>query len=189
MSISKLDLDNLRLELSLKAKNGINFIIAASIIWLMIGYIWTLSYTSYDKSVLTFIVGGLMLPLAFLFSKILKTSWTIKDNPLQPLGLWLNVAQLFYFPFLIFILIKYPDYFVMTYAMITGAHFFPYAWFYNEIVFAIMAGVISVGALLLALKLPVADFYIIPIFMSGSLFILTILLYFSYAKKLKNSHD
>lgn len=185
MNLSKLDLDELRLNLSLKAKNGINFIIAASIIWLMIGYIWTLSYTSYDKSILTFIVGGLMLPLAFLFSKILKTTWQIKDNPLQPLGLWLNFAQLFYFPFLIFILIKYPDYFVMTYAMITGAHFFPYAWFYNEMVYGIMAGIISVGSLLLALELSVKDFYFIPIFMSASLFILTILLYFSFTKKLK----
>lgn len=189
MDFTELNLEKLRLDLSLKAKNGINFILAASIIWLMIGYIWTLSYSSYDKSVLTFIIGGLLLPLAFLFSKILKTTWKIKDNPLQPLGLWLNFAQLFYFPFLIFILIKYPDYFVMTYAIITGAHFFPYAWFYNEKVYGVMAGIISVGALLLALKLPVENFYLIAIFMSASLFILAVLLYFSFAKKLKNSDD
>ena len=89
----------------------------------------------HDKS--TFIVGSLMLPFAFLLSKFLDTYGC---NPLQPLGLWLNFAQLFYFPFLVFILIKNPTYFVMVYVIITGAHFFPYAWFYNEKAFAIMAG-------------------------------------------------
>ena len=65
-----------------------DFIIAATITWAVIAYIWTLSFSSYDKSVLTFIVGAFMLPLAFLLSKVLKnamenpgqsatTSWTV----------------------------------------------------------------------------------------------------------------
>ncbi|HNW48777.1 MAG TPA: hypothetical protein PKK88_03535, partial [Bacteroidales bacterium] len=42
-------------------------------IWLAIAFIWTLNGSSYDKSILTFIVGSLMLPLALLLSKVLKT--------------------------------------------------------------------------------------------------------------------
>ena len=68
-------------------------------------------------------------------------------------GLWLNFAQLFYFPFLVFILLAYPEYFIMTYAIITGAHFFPYAWYYKSAPYAIMAGIISVGAMVLGLFL------------------------------------
>lgn len=151
--MTKQQLDDLRLELAVKAKNGMDFILSAAIVWLAIAYIWSLSFTSYDKSVLTFMVGALMLPLAFGLSKVLKTQWTIKENPLDPLGLWLNFAQLFYFPFLVFFLIKQPDYFVMAYVIITAAHFFPYAWFYNEITYAIMAGLLSVGAFLIALYL------------------------------------
>ena len=30
----------------------------------------------------------------------------------------------------------------MSYVIITGAHFFPYAWLYDEIVYAIFAGMI-----------------------------------------------
>ena len=108
--VTQENLDSLRIELSVKSKNGLDFTLAASIVWLSIAFIWTLNTSSYNKSVLTFIVGGFMLPLALLFSKILKTNWKNKDNPLQPLGLWFNFAQLFYFPFLIFILIKMPDY-------------------------------------------------------------------------------
>lgn len=181
--VSKENFDLLRNELSVKSKNGLDFTLAASIIWLTITFIWTMELSSYNKSVLTFIVSGLMLPLALFFSKILKTTWKNKDNPLQPLGLWLNFAQLFYFPFLIFILIKMPDYFVMVYAIITGGHFFPYSWFYKTNWYAIFAGIIVVGALILSLFLPVERMFVISLCMSLSLSILTVLLWIDSAKK------
>jgi hypothetical protein len=180
--------NNLRNELSIKSKNGLDFTLAASIIWLAITFVWTLKFSSYDKSILTFITGSLMLPLAFLISKIVKTTWTNKENPLQPLGLWLNFAQLFYFPFLIFTLLRMPDHFVMVFVIITGGHFFPYAWFYNTIWFAILAGFIVVGALLLGLTLPNEKVYLIPLFMSVSLIVLTVLLHFDSKRKASNSN-
>lgn len=178
------NLEKLRLELSVQAKNGVDFILSASIIWFGIAWLWTLSFSSYDKSVLTFIVGGLMLPVAFGMSKILKTNWKIKDNPLQPLGLWLNFAQLFYFPFLVFILLKHPDYFIMTYAIITGAHFFPYGWFYNEKAYVVAAGVLSVGALFTALFVRLENMFYLPLFVALSLIILAGFLLLSYKRKL-----
>ena len=174
VKIEKLtDFENMKFEIKLKAKNGIDFIFAASITWFGIFLIWRfLTNTSYDKSILTFMFGAILLPLAFGFSKIFKTNWKIKNNPLQPLGLWLNFAQLIYFPFLIFIMIKYPDYFIMAYAIITGAHLFPYAWYYDEIGYAIIAVLISVGAMLIALIVGVTEIYYIPILTAISLFIL-----------------
>jgi hypothetical protein len=167
-------LKDLKLEIQLQAKNGIDFILSAGILWLIISYIWTLDFSSYNKSIFTFMIGAILLPLAFGLSKILKTNWKVKDNPLQPLGLWLNFAQLIYFPFLIFILIKYPDYFIMAYAIITGAHLFPYAWFYDEIGYAIMAIIISVGALLITLNITVENIWTIPLFTSAMLFLLAV---------------
>ena len=181
--VPKETFDKLRIELSVKLKNGLDFTLAASIIWLAIGFVWTLNTKPYDKSVLTFIVGSVMLPLALLISKIIKTTWTIKENPLQPLGLWLNFAQLFYFPFLVFTLIKSPGYFVMVYAIITGAHFFPYAWFYKTNLFAIFAGLISLGSLIMGLVVATEQMYLIPLMMSVALFVLTILLHVDSKKK------
>jgi len=166
------NLTELKTEIQIKAKNGIDFILSAAIIWMAISYIWTLDYTSYSKSVFTFITGAILFPLALLLSKILKTKWKIKGNPLQPLGLWINVAQLIYFPFLIFTLIKYPNYFIMTYAIITGAHLFPYAWFYDEIGYAVCAIIISIGSLLITLSIDIKNMWIVPIFTSTMLLIL-----------------
>ncbi|MBP9925144.1 MAG: hypothetical protein KBF45_04080 [Cyclobacteriaceae bacterium] len=180
------DLDKLRLELSVKAKNGLDFVVSAIIIWSLISFIWTLSYSDYNKSVLTFIVGGPMLPLAFLLSKVFKTSWKVEGNPLEPLGLWLNFAQLFYFPMLVFVLIMKPEYFVLCYVIITGAHFFPYAWYYNTKAFAVMAGVISIGAMAIALTVQPANLYLIPLFMVGSLLVLAVWLFLDFKQsKLK----
>ncbi|NOS93502.1 MAG: hypothetical protein HOP30_16400 [Cyclobacteriaceae bacterium] len=180
------EMTQLRLDLSVRAKNGIDFILAASLVWIAITYVWTLPYPSYNKSIITFMVGGVMMPLAMLFSKLLKTEWTIKSNPLQPLGLWLNFAQLFYFPFLVFVLIKMPDHFVMVYVIITGAHFFPYAWFFKSVAYAIAAGVISVGAMLMGLFLTQESYYLIPLFLSVSLLILAVSLFINYKSRAKS---
>ena len=181
--MTKTQLNTLRADVGAKAKNGIDFILAATIIWSMIALIWMLPFSAYDRSVFTFIIGSLLLPFALGFSKLLKTSWKIPDNPLQPLGLWLNFSQLFYFPFLIFVLLKHPDYFLMTYAIITGAHFFPYSWYYNNKAYAIMAGTISVGSLLLALNLSPSDFYLAGFFMAFCLLILAIWNFMIYQKR------
>lgn len=186
--MQKEQLNVLRTDVSVKAKNGIDFIIAAALIWMSISFVWRLPFSAYDRSVFTFIVGGMLLPLALGLSKLFKTTWKIPNNPLQPLGLWLNFAQLFYFPFLIFVLLKHPDYFVMTYAIITGAHFFPYAWYYNSIAYAIFAGVISVGSLLISLQIPAERMYITGIFMAICLLVLATWNYFLYRKR-KESID
>ena len=175
--------DKFKIELSLKARNGIDFTLSATIIWGLVAYIWTLPISSYNKSVLVFMVSSLLLPTALGLSKLLKTQWKIEENPLQPLGLWLNFAQLFYFPFLIFTLVKMPDYFIMTYAIITGAHLFPYAWLYKTKWYAIFAGVIAVGAFILALMLPKTQMYYIALITSLLLLVLSIGLYFDARKK------
>ena len=180
-------LKDLKLEIQLQAKNGIDFILSAGILWLIISLIWTLDFSSYNKSIFTFMVGAILLPLAFGLSKILKTNWKVKENPLQPLGLWLNFAQLIYFPFLIFILIKYPDYFIMTYAIITGAHLFPYAWFYDEIGYAVAAIIISVGALIITINISMENIWGVPLFTSIILFILTVRILFKMRKMNKNT--
>ena len=179
----KQDFDALRLELSVKAKNGVDFIVAASVVWAAIAFVWTLPGSAAHLAFITFFVGALTLPLAWAFSKVFRTTWTLPDNPLQPLGLWLNFAQLFYFPFLLFIFSYHPAYFIMAYGIITGAHFFPYAWFYKAPPFAAMAGVISVGCLLIGVRTATTAPYWVPVFVLGCLLVLAGLLFVLYRQR------
>lgn len=178
-------LSSLKNQISVESKNGIDFTISATLIWAIIAVIWATPMESYQKSIWVFMAGTPLLPLAFLLSKVLKTNWKISNNPLQSLGLWLNFAQLFYFPFLIFILSRMPEYFLMTYAIITGAHFFPYSWFFNTKCYAIFAGIISIGSMLAGSKLPTTDHFQIAAFCSLSIGLMTLSLIFDY--KLKKS--
>ena len=173
----------LKLELSVRAKNGLDFIVAATIVWVVIAFVWTLPYPPAQLSFITFFVGALLLPLAWLLSKAFGTTWTLAHNPLQPLGLWLNFAQLFYFPILMFVYSRYPQHFIMVYGIITGAHFFPYAWFYNARPYAVMAGVVAVGCTALGLRITSdADLYLIPAFIAVALLVLGGLLFVSYRR-------
>ena len=83
------------------------------------------------------------------------------------------------------VLIKSPDYFIMTYSIITGAHLFPYSWFYKTKFYALFAGIISVGSLLIALNIEEEKFFYIGVFTSICFLLLTVGLIFDLKNKLK----
>jgi hypothetical protein len=60
----------------------------------------------------------------------------------------------------------------MAYAIITGAHLFPYAWFYDEIGYAVVAILIAVSSLLIALMTETNTMWFVPLVTSGLLFLL-----------------
>ena len=182
-------LDSLRLDLSVKAKNGVNFVLSAALVWSFIALIWTLPYSLKSKAILTFMIGSLLLPFAWLFSKWLRTVWSVEQNPLQPLGLWLNVAQLVYFPILIFVFIRQLEYFLLVYAIITGAHLFPYAWFYNTLSYAVVASVISVGSMGISLVVSSDQLYLVALFTAGSLAVLTVWATIDYQTRMQVEKD
>ncbi|MCS5491391.1 DUF7010 family protein [Algoriphagus limi] len=176
-------LDQWRIELSIRCKNGVNFILAAALIWAGIAVIWNWELSTYNQSILTFSISGLMLPLAWIFGKILKTAWNVEGNPLNKVGLIFNLAQLFYFPFLFILLGNKPEFFALGYAIITGAHFFPYAWYYKTNWFGVFAGLIPFGSWILSNYFPEV-IGLIPAFVSGCLGILGLGLVRDYRLKI-----
>lgn len=74
----------------------------------------------------------------------------------------------------------------MAYAIITGAHLFPYAWFYDEIGYAITAILISVGSLLIALNVESEKIWFVPLFTSIMLFLFAGWIFIAFKKLKKN---
>jgi len=156
--------NKLKREYQAANKNGIDFIISGSIIWFGFAIIWYLDLQAFQKSIFSFIWGAALTPLAFGISKLLKTNWKVKENPLQPLGSWLHFAQMIYFPILLFLLLRSPQYFIVAYAVMIAANLFPYAWFYDEIAYCVCSILISVGAVTIALIVHSDKFYYIPLY-------------------------
>lgn len=177
-------LDEWRTELSIRCKNGVNFIFAAAVIWAVVAVIWNLELSLYNQSILTFSISGLMLPLAWVFGKKMKTAWKVEGNPLNKVGMIFNIGQLFYFPFLFILLGNKPEYFALGYAIITGAHFFPYAWYYNTNWFGIFAGLIAFGSWIISVYFPEMS-SLLSAFVSGCLVVLGLGLVRDYRLKIE----
>ena len=180
-----LHIDELKNELAIRCKNGLPFLLSATVIWSIVLVIFLLPYEIEGKNILTLYSTSIMFPLSILCSKIIRADWRANDNPLGILGLYINLAQLMYFPILAYMFYKNPNEMIVFLAVITGAHLFPYGWFYNAKAYTIMAPVISILISLIGWNISVAGLWLIPLSMILLLIILNIWLYINYKIKLQ----
>ena len=180
------NINNLRNELSIKSKNGLPFLIAATIIWIIIFIIFSTQLSIIRKNIFTFYSTGLMFPISIFIAKIINADWKTNDNPLGKLGLYLNLAQIMYFPLLFWAFSKNPEYMIIFFSVITGAHFFPYGWFYNTKAYFIIAPITSITVMLLGWNIINKNLWQIPLVMIFLLIILSGWLYIDYKKKTTN---
>ncbi|WP_077310102.1 DUF7010 family protein [Terribacillus halophilus] len=178
-----MEITRIRNELSVKSKNGIGFLLSAVVIWSIITILFMLPLELNQKNIFMLFATGLMFPLSVGISNLIKADWKSKDNPLGDLGLYLNLAQLIYFPILFWGIIESPSNAIMLFAIITGAHFFPYGWFYNAKSFYAMAPIISVIIMLLGLFLDVKILWLEPLAMVVLLLFLILMVHLDYKKK------
>ncbi|WP_280771595.1 DUF7010 family protein [Salipaludibacillus daqingensis] len=179
-----MELDETRNDLSIRGKNGTGFLLAAFVIWSIITLIFLQSIEIHQKNIYMLFSTGLMFPLSVGMSTFIKADWKLKNNPFGNLGLYLNLAQLVYFPIIFWAIIKSPNEAILFFAIITGAHFFPYGWFYNAKPYYIMAPVISVGVLFLGLYLSGENLWLVPFSMAIFLLCLILWLYLDYKRKI-----
>lgn len=151
-------------------------------------YIDNLSYAIRYKyqECICFFSTGLMFPLAVLMSKIIKADFKTDDNPIGMLGLHLNFAQLMYFPLIFWAFSKSPEQMILFFAVITGAHLFPYGWFYKSMAYMVMAPVMSLVLIFIGWNINIDNLWHIPLTMIVFTLILNVWLYVEY--RIKKSH-
>ncbi|SDH67106.1 hypothetical protein SAMN05192534_10916 [Alteribacillus persepolensis] len=179
----------MRNELSVRCKNGVAFLLAGTIIWAMIAVLFLLPISIAQKNIFTLCLTGLMFPLAVIFSKMVKADWKVENHPLGVLGLYLNVAQFMYFPILLWAFDQNPAAMVVLFAVITGAHFFPYGWFYNARGYYVMAPVISITMMAAGWRAEGAALLWVPVGMAAFLLLLSVWLYVDYRQKRKAENE
>lgn len=140
--------DELRRDLSKRAKRGLHFIIASVFIWCAILVITLLPIDAITKNLLTFCITAPLVPLAFMISKIIKAEFSAKDNPLNNLGILFSVNQFLYLLIAMWVYPTVPSKMVMVLAMIFGAHLLPFGWLYQSKAYFVMSVLISITALI-----------------------------------------
>ena len=81
-----MNLDELRMDCSIKQKKGLHFILASVMIWFAVFFIHSTSLPILAKNLLTFCFTAPLLPIAYFISKLIKVDFQNKSNPLNNLG-------------------------------------------------------------------------------------------------------
>lgn len=174
-----------RRKLSISGKNGVGFLLAGLVIWIITTGIFLTSLPLIQKNIYMLFTTGLMFPLSILISKLIKADWKFDQQPLGKLGMYLNLAQFMYFPILAWAFQHTPAQVVAFFAVITGAHFFPYGWLYDTKAYLIFAPIISISVIIISWNIGTHQLWLIPLFMSISLSVLIYFLLVDYRKKVQ----
>ena len=143
LALQELRIDNIR-----KQKRGLHFIMASVFIWIIVLIIHLSPLPIITKNLFTFCCSTPLVPLAFLFSKILKIDFQNKENPLSGLGLLISLNQMIYILIAMWVYAVIPEKMLMVYAMIFGAHLLPYSWLYKSKTYMIMSVLIPIASLI-----------------------------------------
>ncbi len=167
-------LQELRTDNRRKQKLGLHFIMASVFIWIAVFMIQLSAIPTLTKNLLTFCCSTPLVPMAYLFSKILKIDFQNRENPLSGLGLLLSLNQMLYLLIAMWVYAAVPEKMLMVYAMIFGAHLLPYGWLYQSKSYYFFSLAIPIAVLLIGIYCSPA---VIAIFMLITEIIFCILLF------------
>jgi len=147
-----MNLDQSIIDISKRGKKGLHFIIASIIIWSAVLVVWLLPIEDIlTKNLLTFCITAPLPLLAYMISKIIKSEFSSKGNPLNKLGLLFAFNQFLYILIAMWVYPTVPDKMVMVLAIIFGAHLLPFGWLYNSKAYSVMSIVISFAAIIIGI--------------------------------------
>lgn len=150
--LTKVELENARVDFAIKQKRGLPFILASILIWTMILIVQLLDMPILTKNLFIFSCTAPLFPVALLMSKIIKVDLLDKENPLSSLGILFSMNQLVYILIAMWIYYAVPDKLAMTIAMIFGAHLMPFGWLYKSKIYYVLSIFIPIAALLVGLN-------------------------------------
>ena len=151
MTESIIHLGALKKDAQVTQKKGLPFIMASVVIWSLILVVQFMDKGIETKNLYTFMCSCFLMPLAFVFSKVVKADIFKKtDNPINKLGFLCTMNQMLYLIIVMWAFSKNPEAMVMLYAMVFGAHLLPFGWVYDSKAYTVVSIIETIGALLIA---------------------------------------
>lgn len=132
-------LDQERREFAQRQRAGVHFVAAATIAWLLITVVNLVIGDPMTRNLVTFCASVVLLPLAWMISKVLKIPFQ-DSSPLAGLGFLVSINQVLYLPIAMWVYAAVPDKLVMVLGIITAAHLLPFGWLYRAQPYYIGAG-------------------------------------------------
>lgn len=141
-------LEELRFNCAKEQKKGLHFILTSIVIWCVITIIHMTSTPILTKNLFTFCSTSVLIPVAYMISKLIKVEFSNKENPLNNLGILFSINQMLYLLIAMWVYSAVPEKMLMVLAMIFGAHLLPYGWLYKSMSYKVMAVMIPIASLI-----------------------------------------
>ena len=126
-------LKELKRENQIAQKKGLPFIMSSVILWTAIAIIQLSDLDITTKNMYTFMCSAFLMPLAFMFSKLVKARlFERSTNPISKLGFLCTMNQILYLIIVMWAYSQKPESMMMLYAIIFGAHLLPFGWVYDS---------------------------------------------------------
>ena len=178
-----MNVNEAKLDLMTRTKKGIAMFYVGTIFWLLMGI---LNFMDIDVKLLgvIYLVGiGILFPLGILVSKLLKIDFIAAGNPLSNLGGVLGGMQMLFAPILILVFIEKIEWLPFFIAILTGAHFLPYAILYKSKAYFFQSfGVVGFTSIIALISMN--HLYSVLPFVLSAVYLITILLLSIENKKL-----
>ena len=136
--IALLELEAERDRLSRLTRKGIGMPLAGMLYWLAVAFLLR-AFPQKTALVFSFALTGMVFPLGALLTRLAGGDLFAKSATLTPLGLQLAAMQLFYWPVIIVVFNRAPEWTPFILAVLFGSHFLPYAWLYRSAAFLFLA--------------------------------------------------
>jgi hypothetical protein len=160
-----MDLDLARDEVSRSSAGGAPFLICFGTTLAACAALWFVRPVEHAALAVMF-QGGLALPAAFWLERRMAWGPMAKTNPLNALSIQLAMSQIVAFPIVIAMFDLRPGGVPLAMASIAGGHFLPYAWLQRSNTYAVLAVLVSAGALALQIALGANAFPAILLWMT-----------------------
>lgn len=145
------ELNKLKQESQEMQKKGLPFMMASVVIWTLILLVQFMKKELITINLYTFMCSCLLLPLVYVFSKLIKAdSFKKTENPICKLGFLCTMNQMLYLLIVMWAFNQKPEAMLMLYTMVFGAHLFPYSWVYDSRAYLVISVLDTIGALIIA---------------------------------------
>jgi hypothetical protein len=134
--------DDLRFDIAIKYRNGVCFLLSATLVWLVVAAVWSVDIPVFNKALIGLVLSLPTPLIAIGFAELIRIPWRTPDNPLSKLSYLMRLSTAFLLPIQLFVGFYMPQYFLVVGASLIGAHYFLHAWLFNTRTYVVLSTVI-----------------------------------------------
>ena len=142
------ELNVLKQEAQKLQGKGLPYMMASVVIWSLICLLNCMNLSVIWVNQFTFMTTCLLLPMAWIFSKLIGADIFRKtSNPISKLAFLCTMNQNLYLLIVMWACSKAPEAMIMLFAIVFGAHLLPFSWAYDNKAYMVVSITETIGAL------------------------------------------